>query len=63
MEEIKFNEIKIEHKELFDDFLRRYPPEISEFTFTNLFCWRQAHKHRFAIFKEHLLVSSAGDND
>jgi hypothetical protein len=43
--ELKFNElglISLEHKDTYDDYLRRYPTEISEQTFTNLFMWRRS---------------------
>lgn len=34
--------LTLESKPLVDDFLRRFPPVISEFTFTNLYAWRQS---------------------
>ncbi len=34
-------------KPLFDDLFRRFPPRLSEYTFTNLFAWRKAY--RFAV--------------
>lgn len=37
---LQFDPLKFEHKELVEEYLRRYPPEISEHTFTNLFAWR-----------------------
>ena len=30
----------LEHREFVTDYLRRFPPEVSELTFTNLFVWR-----------------------
>jgi hypothetical protein len=57
MTEINFNDVNIEHKELFNDFLNKYPAEISDITFTNIFCWRKANMHKFAIFNEHLIIS------
>jgi hypothetical protein len=39
-----FKSIEIQDKPLFDEFLRKDPPQISELTFTNLFIWRQHHQ-------------------
>ena len=41
-----FQELRLEDRDLITGFLRRYPPEISELTFTNLFMWN--HKNRLA---------------
>jgi hypothetical protein len=54
---MEFREIKIEDKELFDRYFKDYPQNISELTFTNLFCWRESKKHEFAIFEGHLLIT------
>lgn len=50
--------IKIKHKPLFDDYFKRFPPEISELTFTNLFMWRNHYDFLFAEWKNHLLIFS-----
>ncbi len=42
-----FKEISIEDKPLFDEMFLRFPPLISEFTFTNLFIWRKTYSLRF----------------
>jgi hypothetical protein len=44
-------------KPLFDKFLSLYPQETSEFTFTNLFCWRLTKNITFDVLEDHLLVS------
>ncbi|OGP58128.1 MAG: hypothetical protein A2V67_05590 [Deltaproteobacteria bacterium RBG_13_61_14] len=41
-----FKELELGDREVITDFLRRFPPEISELTFTNLFMWN--HKNRFS---------------
>jgi len=49
-------------KPLFDDLFRRFPPRLSEYTFTNLFAWRKAY--RFTVSRMEacvLLVSQKGD--
>ncbi|MBA4393324.1 MAG: hypothetical protein C0407_07205 [Desulfobacca sp.] len=42
-----FEPLSLKHQVLIEDFLRRYPPEISELTFTNLFIWR--HYYQFQV--------------
>jgi hypothetical protein len=52
-----FRPIELKDKHEFDSFLGKNPPQISEMTFTNLFCWRLSKGHEFAIHKGHLIVS------
>lgn len=49
--------MELKDKPLFDSFLRQHPAQISEMTFTNLFCWRLTKNHEFAVYKNHLVVS------
>lgn len=39
-----FTPIEIQDKPLFDEFLRKDPPQVSELTFTNLFIWRHHYQ-------------------
>jgi len=39
-----FKPIEIQDKPLFDEFLRKDPPQVSELTFTNLFIWRRQYQ-------------------
>jgi hypothetical protein len=50
--------IEIQDKHLFDHYFRKYSPEISELTFTNLFMWRDYYEFRFIEWKNHLLIFS-----
>ncbi|MFW9971307.1 MAG: DUF2156 domain-containing protein [Candidatus Odinarchaeota archaeon] len=50
--------IEITDKPLFDEYFKNYPPKISEFTFTNLFMWRNYYNFLFIEYKEHLLLFS-----
>ncbi|MEM4268412.1 MAG: phosphatidylglycerol lysyltransferase domain-containing protein [Candidatus Woesearchaeota archaeon] len=52
-----FEEISLDKKKIFDEFLSCYPPRISELTFTNLFAWRKSKNYKFAVYDGHLLVS------
>jgi hypothetical protein len=40
----EFKAIEIEDKRLFDEFLAKDPPQVSELTFTNLFIWRHHYQ-------------------
>lgn len=39
----EFKKIELSDKPAFDDAFKRSPPEISEYTFTNLYAWRRAY--------------------
>lgn len=54
----KAKEIELADKSLFDNYFTNFSPEISEFTFTNLYIWRNFYKFNFLEFKDHLLVFS-----
>ena len=49
-------EIKLEDKELFNSYFHKYPPQTSEFTFTNLYMWRNFYGFNFMEWREHLLL-------
>ncbi len=42
---------------LFHRYLSRYPPTVSELTFTNVFCWAEIRHHLFCEHQGHLLIS------
>lgn len=50
--------IEITDKNLFDQYFQKYPPVSSEFTFTNLFMWRNYYNILFLEFEEHLILYS-----
>lgn len=50
--------IEITHKALFDEYFQKFPPEISEFTFTNLFMWRNYYNFLFMEYRDHLVLFS-----
>ncbi|MCK4383398.1 MAG: DUF2156 domain-containing protein, partial [Candidatus Lokiarchaeota archaeon] len=51
-------EIKLEDKALFNSYFHKYPPQTSEFTFTNLYMWRNFYGFNFMEWKDHLLLFS-----
>ncbi|MHA2006555.1 MAG: DUF2156 domain-containing protein [Promethearchaeota archaeon] len=52
--------IEISDKPLFDKYFKNYPPNISEFTFTNLFMWRMSYNFSFVEWDNHLILFSRG---
>ncbi|MHA1359162.1 MAG: DUF2156 domain-containing protein [Candidatus Helarchaeota archaeon] len=51
--------IEIRDKSIFDDYFKSYPPQISEYTFTNLFIWNEYYHFRFLEWNNHLLIFSS----
>ncbi|MFX1357999.1 MAG: DUF2156 domain-containing protein [Promethearchaeota archaeon] len=50
--------IEIEDKRLFSEYFKKYQPEISELTFTNLFMWRKYYNFLFFEYDNHLILFS-----
>ncbi|MFX0147642.1 MAG: DUF2156 domain-containing protein [Candidatus Hodarchaeota archaeon] len=50
--------IELTDKYLFDKYFSIYKPEISEFTFTNLYMWRNYYNFLFFEYKNHLILFS-----
>jgi hypothetical protein len=58
----QFRDLTVEDKPLFDQLFTRFPPVISEFTFTNLFIWRVAYRIKISRFRNLLsLLSEQGE--
>ena len=51
-----FKPIEIQDKPLFDEFLRRDPPQVSELTFTNLFIWRHHYRPAWLRWDDCILI-------
>jgi hypothetical protein len=51
-----FEPLSLKHQNLIEDILRRYPPEISELTFTNLFCWREYYRFQISLYEDFLTL-------
>lgn len=52
----EFTALDLAHKEFFDAAFKKCPPEISEFTFTNLFSWRKAYGYKVSLLGESLIL-------
>ncbi len=57
-----FAPLELCHKSLFDEAFTNNPPEISEFTFTNLYAWRQAYKISVSLLGSLIIIRSEKDS-
>ncbi|HNX80624.1 MAG TPA: phosphatidylglycerol lysyltransferase domain-containing protein [Candidatus Omnitrophota bacterium] len=53
-----FEPMCLGHQGFFDQAFAKNPPEISEFTFTNLYAWRNAYRFYVARYDDFLIVRS-----
>ena len=59
----QFKDLTLENKPLFHHAFTQFPPQISEFTFTNLFIWRHAYQIKISRFQTLLcLLSDQGES-
>jgi hypothetical protein len=58
MELTSANKLTLEDKGLFDKYFQLYPPQNSEFTFTNLFMWRKFYDWYYLVWNDHLILFS-----
>lgn len=57
----EFRNISIEDQQVFNWFFSQYPPEISEYTFTNLYVWRRARPIKLSILDNQLCIMAQKD--
>jgi uncharacterized protein len=55
-----FRPIELQDRYLFNRIIKAYQPEVSEWTFTNLFIWRGYYGFQWSIYKEWLMVICPG---
>lgn len=58
----EFQLLEKEHKPLFNELFLKFPPIISEFTFTNLYSWRAIYKISLASLDGCIVLRSEKDN-
>ena len=59
----RFRGLSLEDKPLFRQVFAQFPPQISEFTFTNLFIWRDCYQIKVSRFRNFLcLLSEKGES-
>jgi len=56
LKELVFKELDISDKELFDNYFHKFPPTISEYSFTNLYVWKNSRKISYSIFNDELII-------
>ena len=54
----QLKDLTLEDKPLCDQLFNQFPPQISEFTFTNLFIWRQAYQIKISHLQNFLCLLS-----
>jgi len=54
-----FKQITMEDRIIFNTYFDKYQPEISEFTFTNLFMWRNHYQFRWTVHENQFILTSA----
>ena len=52
----RFREIDLKDKKVLNEAFRAYKPQISEYTFTNLYVWRESNKVCLSQFRDYILV-------
>ncbi len=62
MKKLNFKKISIDDKKIINKYFNKYPPQISEYTFTNLFVWHKSRSIEFALYDEGLIIL-ASSND
>lgn len=60
---MKFKTVKLEDKKVFDDFFKKYSPQISELTFTNIFSWRYSKRYEYCVKDDHLVIRFLDGNN
>ena len=50
--------IEISDKPIFDKYLNKFPSQISELTFSNLFIWKEYYEYLFMEWENHLIIYS-----
>ena len=57
----KFKTIEIQDRDYIQEILNKYQPETSEWTFTNLFIWRNHYKFQWTIYQDNLIILCANN--
>lgn len=56
-----FIPLEIAHHEVFRQAFKNNPPKISEFTFTNLYSWREAYKIKVSVLGDFIILRSESE--
>jgi len=58
-----FKPITMEDRIIFNTYFDKYQPEISEFTFTNLYMWRNHYQFRWTVHENQLILISTKESN
>ncbi|KKK46175.1 hypothetical protein LCGC14_1115140 [marine sediment metagenome] len=50
--------IELKDRKLFEGYFKKFPTEISEFSFTNLFIWSEYYSYLYLEYNNHLVIYS-----
>jgi len=53
-----FKPITLEDRIIFNSYFTKHQPEISEYTFTNLYMWRKHYQFRWTVYNDQLILIS-----
>ncbi len=59
----QFKAVQLEDRDFIREVLRKYQPQTSEWTFTNLFIWQSHYRFQWTMFQDWLIVLARGHSD
>jgi hypothetical protein len=59
----KFKPVRLEDRDFIREVLRKYQPQTSEWSFTNLFIWQSHYRFQWTMFRDWLIVLGCGNDD
>jgi hypothetical protein len=59
----KFKRVQLEDRDFIREVLRKYQPQTSEWSFTNLFIWQSHYGFQWTMFRDWLIVVGRGNKD
>ena len=58
-----FKSVKLEDKEIFDNFYQKYPQVHSDYLFTTIISWIDYAKYKFVLYKDNLILLTEIENN
>lgn len=56
-----FKQLDLSHKDIFEEAFKKNPPQISEYTFSNLYSWRKHYNFSISQLKDFIILKSEYD--
>ena len=63
MEKLNFKKLTLKDKPLFDKYFKKFPPQISEYSFTNLYVWQKSRIIEYTQYEEGLIILATTDDE